>query len=70
MGIMCVKCKHIHKANALPSKCEECGQSDIDQFIRVEDEDFDEGLYTKEKEWLESRKKEVVVNETIHSEEE
>ncbi len=55
MAIMCVKCSHIHKEDTLPSKCEKCGQSNIDQFIRVEKEDFDEAEYQKEKEWLEER---------------
>jgi len=55
MGVMCVACKHIRKDNALPSECEKCGQSNIDQFIRVEKEDFDEAEYQKEKEWLEDR---------------
>ena len=55
MAIMCMNCRHIHKADELPSKCENCGQSNIDQFIRVEKEDFDEAEYQKEKEWLEER---------------
>ena len=51
--IKCLKCKDIVKGNALPSKCPNCGNEDLSQFIRV-DEEIDPIKNKREREWLES----------------
>lgn len=40
----------------LVSKCEKCGNTAKDTFIRVDDEDIDPEKKQKDKEWLEAHK--------------
>ncbi|MHA1250913.1 MAG: hypothetical protein ACTSRP_13050 [Candidatus Helarchaeota archaeon] len=65
MGIKCLVCNHIITGiNGLHliSKCENCGNSDLSKFIRVEDEDINYKQYLKDKEWLEEHLSDTVSN--------
>lgn len=37
MAIKCLKCGTIYSGNGLPSKCGDCGNTDLTQFYRVDD---------------------------------
>jgi predicted nucleic acid-binding Zn-ribbon protein len=59
MGIRCNKCGHVHEGKDslhLVTKCAKCGNTERDQFIRVDDRDIDEAKHARDREWLESHK--------------
>lgn len=58
MAVRCEKCKHVIEGKEgvhTVSTCPNCGNTDKDMFIRVED-DIDPEEYEKTREWLESRR--------------
>lgn len=59
MAIRCLKCNHTllgKDSLHLVSKCQKCGNTDRDKFIRVDDEDINPIRKKEDKEWLESQK--------------
>lgn len=59
MAIRCTKCNHTMSGITslhLVSKCEKCGNTAKDTFIRVDDDDIDPEKKQKDKEWLEAHK--------------
>lgn len=63
MAIKCLNCNYVESgAKGLHtfSKCPNCGCTDINKFIRVDDDDKDIDLkkHEKDKKWLESHKAE------------
>ena len=61
MGIMCLKCGYIEsgtKGLHIFSKCPNpnCGNTDRDQFIRIDDDEIDMIQHQNDREWLESHK--------------
>lgn len=61
MAIKCLKCKYILRGKDglhLVNRCPNCGNTEIDFFIRIDDEDIDPELKEKEKELLESHREE------------
>lgn len=57
MAIVCLRCNQGY--NALPKKCIKCGNSDLTQFFRIDDEDINPELYEKDKEWLNEAGEEI-----------
>jgi len=59
MAIKCLKCEYILRGKDglhLVNRCPNCGNTEIDQFIRIDDEDIDSDQKEKEKELLESHR--------------
>jgi len=58
MGIRCTKCGHTEGKDSLHlvTKCSNCGNTERDYFIRIDDKDIDAAKHAKDKEWLESHK--------------
>ncbi len=59
IGLKCLKCKKVYSGSEglhLSSQCSECGNDDLSQFIRVDDEDIDPVKNKRYKEWLESQR--------------
>lgn len=54
--IKCLKCGEIIKSNTIPSKCPNCNNTDLMQFIRVDDDYKNPILYKRDLEWLEARR--------------
>lgn len=66
MAIQCLKCKYILRGKEglhLVNRCPNCDNTEIDFFKRIDDEDIDPEQKEKEKELLESHRKEKTSSE-------
>jgi len=59
MAIQCNGCKFVLPgldSLHLVKTCPECGNTNRDQFFRVDDEDIDPVQHAKDREWLEAQR--------------